>query len=359
MKELSFPPPTWLKEEGPESDIVLATRSTLIRNVSSIPFIPSISEDQLAEVATKIEEALESLDLLDHFVQYAVEKLPELGIRYFEEEGTIPEDFPREQRYLYIQDEGKLFLAVNVGDHLRIERRRGGFRIEEGFQKIKSLDLQLETQLDYAFSLEWGYLTSRLEESGSGLNFTFVLHLPGLSMRNELESVQQMMQDEGCLIRPLFLSTSADNETVALGELYLLEAVRLTGKSEQEVCKKLEEKVGSLLHYEREMRQQLLKEQRLSIEDRVYRALGVLERARMLQLEEALEMLSLVRFGACCGLAPAALSGITASLMIESCPAHVAMRLEESKKGDEEIEALERARYINMNLNSFKGRDRV
>lgn len=359
MKDLTFPLPFWLKEEGPESDIVLTTRSTLSRNLSSIPFIPSISEDQLAEVATKIEEALEALGLLDHFVQYELEKLQMLGIRYLEEEGSIPEDFPREKRYLYIQDEGRLFLAVNVGDHLRIERRRGGFRIEEGFQKIKSIDLQLETKLDYAFSLEWGYLTTRVEESGSGLTFTFVLHLPGLSMKNELESVQQMIRDEGYMIRPLFLSTSADNENVALGELFLLEALRLTGKPEQEICKKLEEKVGSLLHYEREMRQQLLKEQRWVLEDRVYRALGVLERARMLQLEEALAMLSLVRFGACSGLVPASLSGIAASLMIESCPAHVAMRFEESQKKGEDFEALERARYVNTSMNSFKGRDRV
>jgi len=359
MKELAFPLPGWLKEEGPESDVVLATRSTLLRNLSNFPFIPTISEDQLADVAAKIEEALESLGLLDHFVQYAVDKLPELGIRFFEEEGTIPEDFPREQRYLYIQDEGRQFLAVNVGDHLRIERRRGGFRIEEGFQKIKSIDLQLETRLDYAFSLEWGYLTTKVEESGSGLAFTFVLHLPGISMKNELENVQQMFREEGFMLRPLFLSTSADNETVALGELFLLEALRMTGKPEQEICKKLEEKVGSLLHYEREMRQQLLEEKRLSLEDRVYRALGVLERARMLQLEEALEMLSMVRFGSCTGLVPASLNGITASLMIESCPAHVAMRLGESRKGEEETEALERARYINSTLNSYKGRDRV
>ncbi len=359
MKELKFPPPLWLKEEGPESDIVLATRATLIRNLSSFPFVPTITEDQLAEVASQIEGALESLGQLEHFDQYEVEKLPELGIRYLEEEGTIPEDFPREQRYLYIQDEGRLFLTVNVGDHLRIERRRGGFRIEEGFQKIKGMDLLLETQLDYAFSMEWGYLTTRLEESGSGLTFAFVLHLPGLSMKDELETVQHMMRDEGCMIRPLFLSTSADNETVALGELFLLEALRLTGKTEQEVCKKLEEKVGSLLHYEREMRQQLLKEQRWKLEDRVYRALGVLERARILQLEEALAMLSLVRFGACSGLVSPALRGIIASLMIESCPAHVSMRLEESEKKDEESEAFERARYINMTLNSIKGRDRV
>ncbi|MCX7788944.1 MAG: hypothetical protein N2442_14740 [Spirochaetes bacterium] len=359
MKELTFPLPHWLKEEGPESDIVLATRSTLIRNVSSIPFIPSISDEQLTEVATKIEEALEALDLLDLFVKYEIEKLPELGLRYFEEEGTIPEDVPREQRYLYIQEEGRLFMTVNVGDHLRIERRRGGLRIEEGFQKIKSIDLQLETQLDYAFSLEWGYLTTRLEDSGSGLSFTFVLHLPGLSMKNELESIQQMMRDEGYMIRPLFLSTSADNETVALGELFLLESLRFTGKPEQEICKRLEDKVGSLLHYERELRQQLLQEKRWALEDRVFRALGVLERARMLQLEEALAMLSLVRFGACSGILPASLRGIVASLIIESCPAHVAMRLEEAQKIDEEIEALERARYINRSLNSLKGRDRV
>lgn len=359
MKEFTFPLPAWLKEEGPESDVVLATRSTLIRNLSSFPFTPTISEEQLAEVATTIEEALESLGLLDCYVQYSIEKLPELGIRFFEEEGTIPEDFPREQRYLYIQDEGRLFLAVNVGDHLRLERRKGGFRIEEGFQKIKSIDLQLETRLDYAFSLEWGYLTTKLEESGSGLSFTFVLHLPGISMKKEFENIQQMLRREGFMLRPLFLSTSADNETVALGELFLLEALGTTGKGEQEICKKLEEKVGSLLHYEREMRQQLLEDQRWVLEDRVYRALGVLERARMLGLEEALAMLSMVRFGSCNGLVPASLKGITASLIIESCPAHVAMRLGESRKEEEEIEALERARYINSAMNSFKGRDRV
>ncbi|GAB4373163.1 MAG: protein arginine kinase [Spirochaetales bacterium] len=358
MKDRTFPFPSWLKEEGPESDIVLATRTTLLRNLSTFPFISVISDDQMEDVARRIEEVLRTLGWLDQFDRYDVGKLPELGRRYFEEEGTIPEDSPREHRYLYIQDEGKLLLAINVGDHLRIERRRGGFRIEEGFRKVKSLDLKLETHLDYAFSLEWGYLTTRVEDSGSGLSFTFVLHLPGISMKNELEEEQQRLREEGFLLRPLFLSTSADNETVALGELFLLEALRLTGKSEQEICKKLEGKVDSLLHYEREMREQLRKEQRWELEDRVYRALGVLERARFLPLEEALSMLSLVRFGTCCNLIPSSMRGIVSALMIESCPAHVAVRLERNQKG-EEAEALERARYISSTMNSLQGRDRV
>jgi len=352
--KVSMPLPAWLQEEGPESDVVLATRVYLSRNLSNFLFVPGLSEDGLAEVAEKIEEALNNLGLIDEFVQYEVQKLPDIGIRYFEEEGTLPEESPREQRYVYIQDAGRLLLEVNVGDHLRIECRRGGVRIEEGLNRVQALDVQLETVLDYAFSLEWGYLTTRLEAVGSGLGMNFLLHLPGLVMKGELETVRDSMKEEGYLLRPLFISTSADNGNVALGELFLLEAVSVAGKPEKEICKKLEEKVGSLLHYEREIKQRVIEEMHIELEDRIYRALGVLERAKTLQLEEALEMLSLVRLGGCLGYIEPGLKGMITSLMLESCPAHVRYRLKGKHMGDEEtmeeMEALERARYINSIL---------
>ncbi|MFQ3620665.1 MAG: hypothetical protein SNJ78_06945 [Spirochaetales bacterium] len=365
MKELSLPLPTWLQEEGPSSDTVLATKTCLSRNLSNVPFLPTSSEEHLAEVASNVTEALEKLNLLNQFTLYSVEKLPSLALRFFEEEGTLPEDFPREQRYLYIERGGRTLITVNVVDHVRIESRYGGLRVEEGFRAVKELDLKLEQEIEYAFSLEWGYLTTRLEDVGSGLSIKVLLHLPGLVLEKELESTQQTLKEEGFLLRPLFLSTKADNETIALGELYLLEDLRVAGRTEEEVCKKLEERVGSLVHYEREKRQTALKEERIALEDKIYRAWGVLERARVLRLEEALDMLSLVRFGSCVGMLPVEFQTAIPSLMLESCPAHVWARMQEWKKGvvkkvDEETEALERARYINHIFSKLeKGRERV
>ncbi|MGC8834905.1 MAG: ATP--guanido phosphotransferase, partial [Armatimonadota bacterium] len=69
------------------------------------------------------------------------------------------------------------------------------------------------------------------------------------------------------------------------------------GKSETDILTEVEAVVKHLITSERSARHRLYKEQRLALEDVVWRAYGVLSHARSISSEEALEMLSRLRLG--------------------------------------------------------------
>ena len=48
----------WLKDSGPESDIVISSRVRLARNLKDHPFLPKAAKEDRAAVAAKLREAI-------------------------------------------------------------------------------------------------------------------------------------------------------------------------------------------------------------------------------------------------------------------------------------------------------------
>jgi protein arginine kinase len=88
----------------------------------------------------------------------------------------------------------------------------------------------------------------------------------------------------------------------ATGDFYQISNQVTLGQREEDIRRDVAKAVLRIVAWERDVRQELYDGNRLQLEDRVQRGLGVLERARCLSTEEALDNLSQLRVGIHLGL---------------------------------------------------------
>jgi protein arginine kinase len=87
-----------------------------------------------------------------------------------------------------------------------------------------------------------------------------------------------------------------------MGSFFQLSSHATMGSNEQEFIETARRTVSEVANHEREARHRLLREARLELTDKVYRAYGILHYARTLSIPEYLNLASALRLGIDCGL---------------------------------------------------------
>ncbi len=84
-----------------------------------------------------------------------------------------------------------------------------------------------------------------------------------------------------------------------MGDFYQISNQITLGKSEHEIIEELaREAVEPIVKYERAARKKLCSKRTSALDDKIFRALGVLTNTRMISTEETMYMLSYLRLGA-------------------------------------------------------------
>ena len=196
---------------------------------------------------------------------------------------------------LLIQD--RVGVMLNEEDHLRLQGLRSGFALEATYQEVDRLDTELGQRLPFAFHPEFGYLTSCPTNVGTGLRASVLIHLPGLVLTKEISKVLQGLAQVGLTFRGLYGEGSE-----VVGNFFQLSNQTTLGKTEQELLDHLGKMVRQVIEYEEQARQVLLRDAPTIIEDKVWRAYGLLRYARTLSFDETMNLLSGVRLGVGLGL---------------------------------------------------------
>ncbi|MFB6240457.1 MAG: hypothetical protein ABEJ46_02660, partial [Gemmatimonadota bacterium] len=190
-------------------------------------------------------------------------------------------------------------LLVNEEDHLRLQTLYSGLGLEEAWEEVDALDDEVGDRLPYAFHHEFGYLTSCPTNVGTGLRASVLIHLPGLVLTKEINKVLQGMSQVGITYRGLYGEGSE-----VVGNFFQISNQTTLGKSESDLIDHLGKIVGQVIEYEQRARGILLKEAPGVMEDKVWRAYGILRHARSLSFEEMMNLCSGVRLGLTLKLLP-------------------------------------------------------
>lgn len=314
----------WLAGSGPESDIVMSTRVRLARNVVEFPFPNRVEGDRCADLERFLRDGIARADLGPDAPRYLdLDLAPDLDRQCLVERHLISKDHAaaRGQRGVAIEPGATLSIMVNEEDHLRLQVLRSGFLLDEAWTQIEAADQALEEQLNYAFSPELGYLTSCPTNVGTGLRISVMLHLPALVMTKLIEKVFHAVSNVNLAVRGFY-----GEGTEALGEFYQISNQVTLGQSEVGILQAMAERVPQIIRYERNMREKLISENRVGLEDRVWRALGLLERSRLMTSQEAMSYLSAVRLGINLGLLDTVPISLVNELFILTQPAHLQKR---------------------------------
>jgi protein arginine kinase len=310
----------WLRGTGPENDIVVSSRIRLARNLSARPFLTVASHKAKAELETQIREGLEGVNLGKGRLYVALKEATPVDRQFLMERHLISRDLLNAEgdRGVAIAKEETVAIMVNEEDHLRIQVLRSGFQLEEAWREIDRIDDEIAAKLPYAFHAQFGYLTACPTNAGTGMRISVLLHLPALVMTRQIDKVFQALSRINFSVRGLY-----GEGTQASGNFYQISNQATLGKSEDQLITELSNTVPEIVKFERHCREKLAREQRVALEDRVFRACGTLRHARSISTEETMELLSALRLGSHLSLLPDIRQQTINELFITTQPGHL------------------------------------
>ena len=310
----------WLRGTGTDADIVVSCRIRLARNVPDVPFISRCTLEQKAELADVLRAKVLDADVGEGARYLSLEGIGEIDLLFLVERHLISKEHAdgKGERGVVFDVRETASVMVNEEDHLRIQAFRSGFHIEELWAGIDALDNRIGEHVQYAFSEQLGYLTACPTNVGTGMRASVMLHLPALGITNQIDQVVHAVQKMGLAVRGLY-----GEGTQASGSLYQVSNQMTLGKSELEIIANIASTVPTIVTMERKARQALMEQSREQLEDKVWRALGLLRSARAISSGETIEHLSHLRLGVNLGLVDRLDMGTINQLFILTLPAHL------------------------------------
>ena len=338
----------WLRGTGPLHEIVISTRVRLARNIRGFLFLSKANADMRRELANAVTTAIRRAPLLKDFVHVNVEGLDELDRLLLVERHLISRQHAEGTgaRRVAFQTDESAAIMINEEDHLRLQVMRSGLQIDEAWTQINAVDDALEEHLEYEFHPQFGYLTACPTNVGTGIRVSVMLHLPALRLTNELEKVGQAARDMKLAVRGLH-----GEGTEALGDFFQISNQISLGRSETEIIEDFSRVIiPKIVEYECAARDALLRNRAQALDDKVYRALGLLKNARLISSTEAMQYLSHVRMGLHVGRLSTVDLQTLNELFLQVQPAHLQKLHGERLSGEQR--SIERAAFIRARLSN-------
>ncbi len=341
----------WLDGSGAESPVILSSRIRLARNLAGHSFSQrSRDADRLAVLAL-VGEATAGVPSLAGAVTFRLDELERPDRQLLHERHLVSRDLagldgearPRVGAAVLVR--GAAAVMVNEEDHLRLQVMRSGLAVEDAYAEMEALDEGLGRLLPFAFHQEFGYLTSCPTNAGTGLRASVLIHLPGLVLTKEIGKVLQGLTQVGLTFRGLYGEGSE-----VVGNFFQLSNQTTLGKSEEDLLDHFGKVVRQVIAYEDQAREVMMRTAPAEVEDKVWRAYGLLRYARALSFEETMNLLSGVRLGSALNLIPGVRVYTLNKLLIFTQTAHLAA-LEGRTVGDPELPAV-RAAYVRRLLDA-------
>ncbi|MBI4721961.1 MAG: ATP--guanido phosphotransferase [Candidatus Stahlbacteria bacterium] len=332
--------PLWSSGEGIYSEIVLSSRIRLARNLAAFKFPILSSVKEIEEVFAFISERISFVPIfsLAHFSAFEHKLLLERHL--------VSNELLKEiaGRGVGIFSGESISFMLNEEDHLRMQSIVSGLELALAYKKLNELDDTFSTSLGFAFSPKFGYLTSCPTNVGTGMRASVLLHLPALVHSSKIRKIVDNLASIGFIVRG-FHSESAHIE----GNFFHLSTQPTIGRKEEDLISGLHKIVMQLIEYENSARELLLKNAHLQVEDKIWRAMSILKSARLLSVDEFVNLSSAVRLGVGLGILKDVKISTLNQLLIFVQPAHLGKLLGEPKELAEYD--MRRAMYVRELLN--------
>jgi protein arginine kinase len=287
----------WFSQAGSRSEVALASRARISRNLSGYNFPPKMSGDEEERSSAEIHRAFEEHADNEGLSVRRIGDVEERERKMLIERRFLNRRFALQKEKYFVNDGANRRSAlIHDRDHLELSSFGGGLSLTETYEEAERTEKLLDQELDFAVSLERGYLTSQLKNCGTGLKLSVLLQLPALERSGILEHVFKSVMNQGFSIKGF-----SGNEDQSLGNLYQLYNSVAIGMGEKEILEKLEKLTLQLVQYEMKKRDEMVEKMRVELEDLVYRAYGIASGARLLGEREAVGLLADLRLGTALG----------------------------------------------------------
>ncbi len=310
----------WLKGSGPNSDIVMSSRTRLARNLDKLSFSHWADRRQQEDILIAVLDAAKAVTYLKDALFLRLKDMSEVDKLFLVERHLMSPDHTKDVQFkaLIVDPKEIISIMVNEEDHLRIQILQSGLNLMECWRIIDALDTELSKKLSFAYSTKWGYLTACPTNTGTGLRGSIMLHLPSLVFTGQIGKILQATAKLGLNIRGLY-----GEGTEASGNLFQVSNQVSLGRAEEDIIDNIERIINQIIAREEATRRSVLAKNKDALIDRVWRAFGTLKNARIITSNETIALLSAVRLGVDVGIVKNMDRRMVNELLILTQPAHL------------------------------------
>jgi protein arginine kinase len=202
-------------------------------------------------------------------------------------------------RFMLRDASGRMTCMVNEEDHISMSVTNPGFDLDSALSSALGMEQSLNIELVRDVVL--GYLTSNPAYVGTGMTATVMFHLPALDATDDISLVTDTFKRDWNNLE-LGRLTSYDNESC--GSFYVLSNKITLSVTPEEIAHNVSKASKTLISREMFARQKIRNMKEGEINDRFWRAWGLLRHAKKLSFSEAVDAFSFVKLGADMGVLP-------------------------------------------------------
>ena len=332
----------WLRGTGPMADVVISSRIRLARNLAERSFLTTAGPGERTEIYRHLVDEITSSSIGRDSLVIDIDRIDSLDCDFLVERHLISRQHVSGEgsRGVTVSPKETQALMINEEDHLRMQGLGSGLQLDSIWQHINHVDDILAERLAFAFDRQLGFLTACPTNVGTGIRVSVMLHLPALKYTKEIERVARAARDMRLAVRGLY-----GEGTEAVGDLYQVSNQTTLGKSEEEIIKIFSDTiVPKIVEYERAARETLLKDRTSFVDDKIWRAYGILANAHRISSAESHAMLSPIRMGIHMGRFNRFDIAVLNEIFLHTQPAHLQKRFQRSM--DDEERGVVRAEYL-------------
>ncbi|MBE5755731.1 MAG: hypothetical protein E7341_03565 [Clostridiales bacterium] len=275
------------------SSIVVSSSIKLLRNLSGFDFPSTLSGTTGIKVLNKLADNILKID--NEFKIYKISSLSELDVNIMFEKGLISRHLIDSNEFgaVILSKDEEIAVMLNETDHIVETSTKKGLNLISAYDRLNVIDNEILSNLDIAYDDSFGFLTSNLNQVGTGLTATVSLFLPALTITGKLKSVLSGVSNQGFEIQTISDSAQRTGEYVCT-----ISNSQTIGKREADYIVKLTELTIKISELEIQARKELLSVgYKDEVIDRVYRAWGVLTNCHKVSAQEAQRLLSDIKIG--------------------------------------------------------------
>jgi len=287
----------WYLQNGKDSDVVISSRVRLVRNIQKYPFTTRCSKKDFIKILDDIKEITPSLGYGLKFIE--LKDIDDITKISLVEKHIVSPDFAMKNNTngaILMNDEENICIMINDEDHIKLQVFSSGQDLENLMNLIIEIDEKLGDLVTYSYSKQFGFLTVSPTDVGTGMQASVMVHLPALTLTGNIGKVLHVVNNFGMNIRGMY-----GEGTQTQGDIYQISNNQSLGLTEREIIKNIKTITDKVIEQERLARKYLTKNP-LELEDRVYRAYGILKYATKLSADECKKLLSDVKLGTDLGI---------------------------------------------------------
>jgi protein arginine kinase len=322
-------PSVWIDPKGPFAEIVFSSRVRFARNVQHSKFTLRARNEERQQLLKELTEEVSGIKIFQDGFVIKVDELTAMEKEFLIERHLVSFDlcFESDAGGVVIDSNERVSIMLNEEDHMRIQGFAGGLQLFEVFDFLNMVDDEVGLRVDYAFDDDFGYLTACPTNLGTGMRASALIHLPALVITREIEKLVRKLKTQNILVRGLYGEGSEIK-----GNFFQLSSSAALGKREEQILTEVSQVVKDVVEKERSAREVLMRNAQAQIEDKIWRAYGLLKYSRLLTSDEVINLSSAVRLGVGLGVIRDVTLKQLNKLLIYIQPAH--MQLVYNRKMD-------------------------